>query len=70
MSRTFIEYVPNQDFLVPPSLLDWLPKGHLACFISDVVEGLDLSEWEASYASDSGAGAPPFGAGVMLRVLR
>ena len=55
-SRKFIEYVQDQDYLVPPSLLDWLPKGHLAFFISDVVEGLDLAEWEAAYASESGAG--------------
>jgi len=69
MNRKFIEYSPNQDYLVPPSLLDWLPEGHLAFFISDVVEGLDLSEWEASYASDLGAGAPPFAPRMMLKIL-
>lgn len=69
MSRRFIEYSLNQDFLVPPSLLDWLPQDHLAFFISDVVEGLDLSEWEASYSSDSGAGAPPFAPRMMLKIL-
>jgi hypothetical protein len=32
----------DQPFLLPPDLRDWLPEGHLAWFILDVVDQLDL----------------------------
>jgi hypothetical protein len=32
--------------LLPPSLRDWLPEGHLAYYVSDVVDQLDLSAIE------------------------
>jgi len=68
-ARRFIEYTQDQDFLLPPSLLDWLPPGHLSHFISDSVDSFDLREWDASYASETGAGAPPFPPRMMLKVL-
>ncbi len=40
--------------LLPASLQDWLPKGHLSYFISDTVDALDL---KAFYARYSGGGA-------------
>ena len=40
-------YVPGQDLLLPPRLSDWLPEGHLAYFISDTVDALDLSAFHA-----------------------
>jgi len=43
MSRPFRTYLPEQDSLLPASLRDGLPKDHLAYFVSDVVEQLDLS---------------------------
>ena len=67
--RKFISYEPGQDLLLPPSLQDWLPDGHMAHFISDTVESFDLSAWEADYGSESGAGAPPFPPRMMLKVL-
>lgn len=67
--RKFIGYTLDQDFLLPPSLLDWLPEDHLAFFISECVDSFDLSEWEASYASETGSGAPPFPPRMMLKVL-
>ena len=33
----------DTDYLLPPSVQDWLPKAHLARYVVDVVEGLDLS---------------------------
>ena len=44
MSHQFKPYDRDQQFLLPPSLRDWLPAGDLAYFIVDVVEELDLSE--------------------------
>ena len=48
MSKTFRPYEPDQIFLMPVSMREWLPGDHLAYFISDVVDHLDLS-------SDNGA---------------
>lgn len=38
MGTTFRPYSPDQELLLPPSLNEWLPEGHLAYFVSDVVE--------------------------------
>jgi hypothetical protein len=38
------------EYLLPPSVQAWLPKGHLARYVVDVVEALDLSELERAYA--------------------
>jgi transposase len=37
-------------FLLPPSVQDWLPEGHLARFIAEIVAKLDLSALRAKYA--------------------
>src|SRR5271169_408110 len=52
MGKTYRAYLPEQDFLLPPSLRDWLPEDHLAYFVSDVVEQLDLSAIESVYEDD------------------
>ncbi len=54
--------------LLPPSLLDWLPKGHPVYFILDVVEQLDLSKIYASYQGD-GRGQPPYEPGMMTALV-
>jgi hypothetical protein len=43
MAKTYRPYVPEQDLLLPPSLRVWLPEEHLAYFVSDLVDQLDLS---------------------------
>jgi len=52
MSKTFRPYDPGQIFLMPASLQEWLPKGHLGYFISDVVDYLDLSSIMERYAEE------------------
>ena len=42
----------NQGLLLPPALHDWLPEGHLARFIADVTEELDLGSVYRSYEGD------------------
>jgi len=37
------------DYLLPPSVQYWLPQSHLARYVVDVVEGLDLSAIEGAY---------------------
>ena len=44
MSHRFKPVNRDQQFLLPPSLHDWLPDGDLAYFIIDLVETLDLDE--------------------------
>jgi transposase/predicted XRE-type DNA-binding protein len=47
----------DQLLLMPPSVSDWLPEDHLAWFVLDVVDELDLSEFLASYRADGRGGA-------------
>jgi hypothetical protein len=44
--------VPEQDFLLAPSLREWLPADHLAYFVSDRVDYLDLSAITAPYEEE------------------
>jgi len=46
----FVPVDRDTQFLFPPSVQEWLPKDHLARFVVDVVEQLDLSGLEQSYA--------------------
>ena len=46
----FVPIDRDTQFLFPPSVQEWLPEDHLARFIVDVVEQLDLSALEQSYA--------------------
>lgn len=68
MGTTFRPYSPDQDLLLPPSLNEWLPESHLAYFISDVVEQLDLSAFYARYEGD-GRRKSPYEPRMMLKVL-
>jgi len=54
--------------LLPPSLLDWLPEGHLSHFIMDMVEQLDLSPIYNSYGGN-GRGQPPYDPAMMVPLL-
>ena len=44
MTKSYLPYDPDQQLLLPAALQEWLPEGHLAYFISDVVDQLDLSQ--------------------------
>jgi len=68
MSKTYKPYQPEQELLLPASLKDWLPEKHLAYFVSDVVDELDLSGIEAVYEKDL-RGQPPYDPRMMTKVL-
>ena len=68
MSKTFRPYEPDQISLMPPSMRDWLPSDHLAYFISDVVDNLDLSVIMERYAGEE-RGYPPYHPAMMVKVL-
>ena len=59
----------NQAYLLPPSLQDWLPEGHLARFVAEVVEALDLSEIYAKYEERDGRGLAAYDPRMMVRLL-
>ena len=68
MAKTYRPYVPEQDLLLPPSLRDWLPEDHLAFFVSDLVDHLDLSAITAVYEDDE-RGYPPYHPVMLTKVL-
>ena len=49
MSARFHPLDRDTPYLLPPSLQDWLPEGHLARFVVEMVDALDLSELEGGY---------------------
>ena len=68
-SKSYRAWAPSQSFLLPPSPLDWLPEGHLAYFILDVVTQLDLSEIEAAIQSKDPRGTRPYSPAMMVALL-
>jgi transposase len=69
MSRIYLSYDPEQQLLLPPDLREWLPEGHLALFISEVVDELDLSAIVRHYESGDGRGRPPYHPLMMVKLL-
>lgn len=68
MAISYLPYAPNQSLLLPPSVDEWLPEGHLAYYISDTVDTLDLSAFHARYAK-GGPRNQPFHPAMMVKVL-
>ena len=58
MNKTFRPWSPRQSLLLPPSPLEWLPQDHLAHFILDGVDELDLSAIVGKYEREE-RGYPP-----------
>jgi len=69
MGKSFRSDDLNQSLLLPPSLHDWLPENHLARFLVDLVEALDLSAIHASYDAGDGRGQSAYAPAMMVRVL-
>lgn len=65
MSR-FIPVDRQTSYLFPPSVEDWLPENHLARFIVEVIERLDLTELTRQYAGRGSAAHHP---AVLLGLL-
>ncbi|HWA29376.1 MAG TPA: IS1182 family transposase [Lacunisphaera sp.] len=55
----YVAYNPEQDWLLPPSILDELGEDHLAAFVHRLVERLDLSSFEAESSPEGRPGYPP-----------
>ena len=65
---SYLPYCPQQQMLLPQARQEWLPEGHLAYFIGDAVDGLDLSAFHARYAG-GGPRNQPFHPAMMVKVL-
>lgn len=68
MPTSYQPYLPDQDFLLPHSMREWLTEGHLAYFINDTVDSLDLKAFHARYAG-GGSRNQPFHPAMMVKVL-
>jgi transposase len=68
MGKTYRPYDPNQLILLPPNMREWLPADHMAYFISDVVDELDISGIERVYEEEL-RGYPPYHPRMMLKLL-
>src|SRR5437870_8306868 len=68
MGKTFRSYDLNQRLLMPPDLREWLRDDHLALYVSDVVDQLELSEILNSYEEDL-RGRPPYHPALMVKLL-
>src|SRR5919109_387464 len=68
MAQNFVACDRDQELLLPPSLRDWLPEGHLAWFVIDAVAQLDLGAFYAVYRAD-GHGRPAHDPAMMVALL-
>ena len=66
MSTDFIKADRDTPFLFPPSVQEWLPTGHLARFVVDMVGQLDVSSLRGVY---TGKGSMPYDPALLLSLL-
>ena len=69
MGKCFRSDYLEQTLLLPPALQDWLPEDHLARFLADVVNTLDLGAIYGSYEEKDGRGQAAYHPAMMVRVL-
>src|SRR6266550_249573 len=69
MAKRFRPYSLDQDYLLPPSIQDWLPEGHLARFIGDVTQEMDLKPLLSRYRNGDGRGLAAYNPVMMLRLM-
>jgi transposase len=66
--KRFQAWHPEQPYLLPPDPREWLPEGHPAFLVHDLVARLDLSEIVNAYGDGRTGGMPPFDPRMMTRV--
>jgi transposase len=67
MTPNYLPYEPRQQQSLPSTLQDWLPEGHLAYYINDVIDSLDLSALHARYMG-GGPRKQPYHPALMVEV--
>src|SRR5918999_4738221 len=68
MGQRFVACDREQSFLMPPDVREWLPSRHLAWFVIDAVEEMDLEAFYAAYRVD-GRCRPPYDPAMMVALL-
>ena len=68
MSKTYRPWNPNQQYLLPPSVQDWLPENDMVYFLLDTVNELDISAITQKYEQEK-RGFPPFHPRMMTALL-
>jgi transposase len=68
MGKTYRPWNPNQQYLLPPSVQDWLPENDLVYFILDTVNELDICAITQKYEQEK-RGFPPFHPRMMVALL-
>lgn len=69
MPSNYRAYQPEQSYLLPPAPSEWLPERHLAFFISEVVDEMDLSAFYGPHEESDPRGNQPFHPAMMLKIL-
>jgi len=69
MARTFIPFDLTQPFLLPPDIRDWLPEKHLARFILDLIDALDVSDLMRAYIHNTDAGRSGYHPKMLLGLV-
>lgn len=67
--KSYRPYTPDQSYLLPPSPGEWLPQGHLAYFVLDLVADLDLGEIERRLQAKDHRGERPYSPRMMMALL-
>ena len=68
MAQNFLACDRDQELLLPPSLREWLPEDHLAWFVLDAVDEIELSAFYGAYRED-GWGRAAFEPAMMVALL-
>ena len=68
MAKTYRRYEPDQMFLMPPSLSDWLPASHMVYFIREILDTIDLAPITSVYENEE-RGYPPYNPTMMTGIL-
>lgn len=67
--KSYREWSPSQPYLLPPSPTEWLPAGHLAYFVVEIVGELDLSGLDEKIQSKDARGERPYSPAMMVALL-
>src|SRR4051795_9684648 len=68
MGQRFVACDREQSFLMAPDVREWLPEGHLAWFVIDAVDGMDLDAFYVAYRQD-GRSRPAYDPAMMVALL-
>jgi transposase len=69
VSKQYRPWAPDQAYLLPPSPAEWLPEGHLAYFVLEVVQELDIGAIEGVIQEKDPRGERPYSPRMMTALI-